>query len=212
MNGSDLRHVFKVNGLYELPFGHNKRFNPSNGVLSRIVGGWNVAAISTLQSGTPFSILSGRGTLNRAARSANETANTTLTGSQLNQLIGFVMTGSGPMYVDSSIKGSDGRAVAADGAAPFTGQIFSQPGAGQIGTLQRNFFSGPSVFNMDAKISKMTQIKEGHSLEFRMDATNVFNHPTWFVGNQTITSTTFGKITSNFYGRRLVQFSLYYKF
>jgi hypothetical protein len=210
--GSDLRHVFKVNGLYELPFGQNKRFNPSNGVLSRIVGGWNVAAISTLQSGTPFSVLSGRGTLNRAARSANETANTTLDGSSLNDLMGVIMTGSGPMYVASSIKGSDGRAVAADGSAPFTGQVFSQPGAGTIGALQRNFFSGPSVFDMDGKISKVTRIKEGHTLELRMDATNIFNHPTWFVGNQTITSTTFGKITSNFYGRRLVQFSLYYRF
>jgi len=44
------------------------------------------------------------------------------------------------------------------------------------------------------------------------DATNVFNHPTWFIGNQTITSTNFGKITSNFFGRRLVQFALYYRF
>lgn len=210
--GSDLRHVIKANGIYELPFGHNKRFNPSNRVLSKMVDGWNVAAIMTEQSGTPFSVLSGRGTLNRAARSANETANTTLTGDQLNQLFGVVMTGSGPMYVASSVKGSDGRAVAPDGAAPFTGQVFYQPAAGTIGTLQRNYFSGPWVFDMDAKVSKVTSIREGKTIEFRAEATNVFNHPTWFVGNQTITSTTFGKITSTFYGRRLAQFSLYFRF
>jgi hypothetical protein len=65
---------------------------------------------------------------------------------------------------------------------------------------------------MDAKLSKMITLVEGKTLEFRADATNVFNHPTWFIGDQTITSTSFGKITSNYYGRRLVQFSLYFRF
>jgi hypothetical protein len=45
-----------------------------------------------------------------------------------------------------------------------------------------------------------------------MDSTNIFNHPTWSIGNQTITSTNFGKITSTFFGRRLVQFGLKYSF
>jgi hypothetical protein len=210
--GSDLRHVFKANGQYTLPFGKNKRFAPSNRVVSKIVEGWDVAGIMTLQSGPPFSVLSGRGTLNRAARSAGETANTSLTGDQLNQLFTLIMTGTGPTYVNASVKGTDGRAVAGDGAAPFAGQIFSQPGPGTIGGLQRNYFTGPRVFNMDAKLSKMITLVEGKTLEFRADATNVFNHPTWFIGDQTITSTSFGKITSNYYGRRLVQFSLYFRF
>ncbi len=65
---------------------------------------------------------------------------------------------------------------------------------------------------MYAKLSKVTTIKEKHTLELRMDATNIFNHPTWFIGNQTITSTTFGKITSSFFARRLVQFGMTYRF
>jgi hypothetical protein len=72
--------------------------------------------------------------------------------------------------------------------------------------------TGPSVWNLDFNMKKETKITERHSIELRMDATNVFNHATWYVGNQTVTSTTFGKITSNYYGRRLVQFALYYKF
>jgi hypothetical protein len=212
VNGSDITHVFKANGVYELPFGQGKKFNPGNRVLSRIASGWRFSSILTEQSGTPFGVLSGRGTLNRAARSGSETANTSLTKSQLDGLFGVQMTGNGPFFVPQSIKGSDGRAVAADGAAPFSGQVFSQPVAGNIGSLQRNYFSGPWVFDMDASISKLTKIKERHSLELRMDSTNIFNHPTWFIGNQTITSTNFGKITSTFFGRRLVQFGLKYSF
>jgi hypothetical protein len=212
VNGSDITHVFKANGVYELPFGQGKKFNPGNRVLSRIASGWRFSSILTEQSGTPFGVLSGRGTLNRAARSGSETANTSLTKSQLDGLFGVQMTGNGPFFVPQSIKGSDGRAVAADGAAPFSGQVFSQPVAGNIGSLQRNYFSGPWVFDMDASISKLTKIKERHSLELRMDSTNIFNHPTWSIGNQTITSTNFGKITSTFFGRRLVQFAMYYRF
>jgi hypothetical protein len=40
----------------------------------------------------------------------------------------------------------------------------------------------------------------------------MWNHPTFFVGNQNINSTTFGKVTSTFLGRRLVQFQLTYQF
>jgi hypothetical protein len=83
------------------------------------VSGWRVAGIMTEQSGTPFSVLSGRGTLNRAARSANETARMSLDKSQVDDLFSVQMTGNGPFFVPQSIKGSDGRAGAADAAAPF---------------------------------------------------------------------------------------------
>ena len=207
---SDLRQVFKANFNYDLPFGEGHKLNERH--MNRVLSGWKTAGIFTAQSGTPFSILSVRGTLNRAARSTYNTVNTTLTGSQLNDLFQLRMTGTGPMYVAASAIGSDGRAVAPDGSAPFTGQVFFEPAAGTIGSLQRMDMSGPSVWDLDFNLKKETKITERHSIELRMDATNVMNHATWVVGNQTVTSTTFGKITGNFYGRRLVQFALYYKF
>ncbi len=208
--GSDLRHVFKANFNYDLPFGDGHKLNVTH--LGRVIGGWKMAGIFTMQTGTPFSILSARGTLNRSARSTYNTINTSLTGSQLSDLFQFRMTGTGPMYVNSSAIGSDGRAVAADGAAPFTGQVFFQPAAGTLGSLQRMDMTGPSVWNLDFNMKKEVKITERHSVELRMDATNVMNHATWYISNQNVTSTTFGKITSNYYGRRLVQFALYYRF
>jgi hypothetical protein len=207
---SDLRQVFKANFNYDLPFGKGHKLDQRS--LSRILSGWSTAGIFTMQTGTPFSILSGRGTLNRAGRSTYNTVNTNLTGSQLNDLFQLRMTGNGPMYVAASGIGTDGRAVAPDGSAPFTGQVFTEPGAGTIGSLQRMDLTGPSVWDLDANVKKEFKITERHKIELRMDATNVMNHTTWFIGNQTVTSTTFGKITSTYYGRRLVQFALYYKF
>jgi hypothetical protein len=122
------------------------------------------------------------------------------------------MTPSGPYYVAASALGSDGRAVATDGTAAFTGQIFTEPGAGTIGTLQKADLNGPGVWDFDFKASKDITFSENKGLQIRMDSTNFFNHTTWYLGDQTLTSTTFGKITSQYYGNRLIQFGLYLKF
>jgi len=206
----DLTHMIKGNAVYQLPMGegHLVSFRPLNKLLS----GWSTSGILTWQSGSPFSVLSGRGTLNRSARSTYNTANTTLNKQQLDELFQFRMTGNGTYFVNASAIGSDNRAVAADGAAPFNGQVFFQPAAGTLGALQRRMFSGPWTFNLDFTILKNTKIRERQSVDIRMDASNIFNHPTFYLGDQTITSTTFGRITSTFFGRRLIQFGLYYRF
>jgi len=208
----DLTHQIKANFVYELPAGagHWFSFKP----LDRVLSGWKVSGIITEQSGTPFSVISGRGTLNRSGntRSDNNTANTNLTRSELNKLFQVRMTPNGPYFLPASAIGADGRGVAADGAAPFNGQLFFQPGPGEIGTLQRLVFSGPWAFNMDFALSKTTKINERHQVELRMDATNIFNSPTWNVPDQTITSTNFARITGTFFGRRILQFRLEYRF
>ncbi|MBL8240717.1 MAG: TonB-dependent receptor [Bryobacterales bacterium] len=210
----DLTHSFKVNGFYEVPLGPGHRLFSGNPFASRVFGGWFAGSILTWNSGTPFSILSARGTLNRSGRSANNTAVTTLNKSQLDEVLQFRMTGSGPYMVSASAIGPDGRAVAADGVAPFSGQVFFQPGAGELGSLQRRMFSGPTNFNLDFSLQKTTKITERQSIEFRMDSSNILNHPTFDVsGDFNVTSATFGRLTSGgISGRRLIQFGLFYRF
>jgi hypothetical protein len=131
---------------------------------------------------------------------------------QLDELIGVRMTPQGPIYIAASALGPDGRAVAADGVAPFSGQVFSHPQAGTIGGLQRRMFSGPSTLDFDASIQKTTRLTERHSLEIRVEAFNVMNHPTWYLEDQNIDSTNFMKFTQTAYDRRLLQFGVYYRF
>lgn len=207
----DLRHQIKINGTYDLPLGKGRRLNYKP--VERVIGGWYVSGIYTWQTGNPFSVLSGRGTLNRAARSGNNTATALVTAEELKKLFQVRMTGVGPyFFAEGAINPADGRAVAPDGAAPFSGQVFRQPNAGELGALQRRMFNGPRVWNMDFSIGKRTAITERHSIELRMDSTNLFNHPTWYVGDLTITSTQFGRITSTMFGRRLIQFGATYRF
>jgi hypothetical protein len=219
----DNTHVFKFNGYWELPVGKGHRWNTTKPFLNQVITGWNMAGVFTEQSGNAFGIYAGasgaiRGTLNRSGRSTYNTVNTNLTKGQLDQLFQFRMTGSGPMFVPDSVKNPiDGSALAPDGSAPFAGQVFFMPAAGTIGQLQRNYFSGPWVSEMDLKIGKLTHITESKSIELRMNAVNILNHPSFGTPVNNPTATNFGAITSTFApgsgnARRIIQFELYFKF
>jgi hypothetical protein len=212
----DLRHAIKFNHVIPLPFGAGKHFS-GGPVVNKLIGGWSLNGFLTLQSGPPVSILSGRGTLNRGARSANNTVITTATGSQLESIVKFQMTGNGPIFINPSATTTGGFGVAPDGSPAFPGEVFFNPGPGQVGSLQKLSFSGPWFNNYDFSILKDIAITERHHVDFHADFFNLTNHPNFFVGDQNVNSASFGKITSMFYaadgvGPRLVQFGLRYRF
>ncbi len=199
---NDITHIFKANGLYELPFGPDKRWFNS-GVASRVLGGWQLSGIFDKRGGRPVSFVSNRGTVNRSARSTNKnTVVTSLSRSELQDKTGlFYDSATGrPLFVDPSLIGADGRA---------NPQSLANPVAGQYGTLQLTPVSGPGFWNVDMSLIKRTKIKESLNLEFRAEAFNVFNHTNFFVSNEgnDINSTTFGRLTTTF-DPRILQFAL----
>ena len=89
-------------------------------------------------------------------------------------------------------------------------------GAGTYGNLGRNVFHGPGILNTDLSIAKTTHITEKHSLTFRAEFFNFFNHTQFFNpgninGANDIASPTFGEVTLA-RDPRLVQLSLRYMF
>jgi hypothetical protein len=206
----DLTHMIKASGFYDLPFGKNHRLNAK--YLDRVIGGWTVASEMTWQSGAPFSITSGYGTLNRGARSYYNTAVSTAQGGTLSNIVKYQMTGNGPMIIAPAAINTDGSGVASPGDPAFTGQVFFNPSAGTLGPLQRRMFSGPWTFGMDASLMKKIAITERNNLELRMQAFNVLNHSTFWAGDQNINSTTFGVMNYTFFGSRVAEFTLTYRF
>jgi hypothetical protein len=200
---TDLTHQFKANYSYDLPFGEGHRIHGR--VWDKIIGGWMTSGNITWTSGNPFSIYSGLGTFLSAGDSYDNEATTLETMSQLKNQIEFRMTGNGPYIVPASAVGFDGRGVAPFGQPAFSGQLFYNPGPGQLGTLQKRVFDGPPIFDMDAKLAKSIKIKERISTELFMEALNVFNHQNYFVSDQDINSQQFGKVTSTsgFYPRQI---------
>ncbi|MGH9902745.1 MAG: hypothetical protein ACRD68_13130, partial [Pyrinomonadaceae bacterium] len=203
---NDVTHVFKANGLYDLPVGPGKMFLDYGGALGKLFGGWQVNGIYEMRTGRPLSFVSGRGTLNRAARSTNKnTANTTLGVNDLRGLTGVFfdpVTGR-PLVFDPSLIGPDGRA---------NPEFFQNPTAGTLGNLPLTPVSGPGYWNFDLGLIKRTRISERTNVEFRAEFFNLFNHTNFFTPEvQNINSTTFGQVTDTF-EPRIIQFALKFNF
>jgi len=217
----DLRHSIKANAIYDFPMGKGHRL--SYGPLNKLLGGWSTGLVMSWQSGAPFSILSGLGTLNRSNSTQNytdpgsnsyyNTADTALTGAQLNNIVKFQMTGNGPYMIAPSAINSDGTgAVLGVGEAAFPGEVFFNPGAGTLGTLQRRMFSGPWSFDLDASVQKRVYFTDRQSLELRVEGVNVLNHPTFWSGDQNINTPPFGLVGSMLNSPRILQIGMKYQF
>lgn len=206
----DRTHTFNFNGLYELPFGRGKRWLNEGGAVDKIVGGFQFSSILNISSGVPTTVIDGRGTLNRAARSATQPATTSLTADQVKELFGVFKTPNGVFIVNPSVlfatatnpttgatlSGVDltkplpagftnltVRGAAPVGSAPFANQVFFPNAPGSTGNMSRNFINGPMYFNWDAGLLKNISITENTRLQLRGEVFNVLNHANFFAGS-----------------------------
>jgi hypothetical protein len=182
-------HAVTTYGTYDLPFGPNRMLfsnvNPS--VVGRIIGGWQLSWIHTMQTGRPgyFSAnttLWGNGTPDKVGefdtKSGHITwANGARTGSYYNDM--YVKTAD-PQC--ASVTTRDGlscglEAVALKNPDGSAGKIiFQNPLPGQRGNFARYDISTPLTWNTDMAFTKAVKIAEGKSIQIRVDATNVWNH------------------------------------
>ena len=210
-------HVVAANTIYELPFGRDKKWLNGNGLVDALAGGWQVASIVSWQSGSPISITSQRGTFNRALRSncadpiGCNTAFSTLSVDEIKNLLGIHKVADKIYWIDPSVIDSvSGRAVGADNlgnSAGFAGQVFFNPGAGEVGNLPIMIFDGPSQFRVDLALSKRIRLTDRYRVELKGEAFNLTNTPSFFRGDMDINSTTFGRLTQVNVASRVIQLS-----
>ncbi len=141
----DLRHRLVMNYLVELPFGPGRAYL-NHGIAGRVLGGWELAGISTFQSGRPFDVFTSR-----------DPEHTGLSGRP--DLIG-----------DPSIPAGS----PATQTGPLA-SAFAAPPYGRPGNLGRNTFTGPKYFNTDVVLIKRFRISERFNVQFRAEGFNVFN-------------------------------------
>ena len=204
-----ISHVMNANALIDLPFGRDRRWLNRSGILDTIVGGWQAGTVVHWQSGSPISILAQRGTFNRTARSFHQTARTTLSADELKKLLGVREVNGIVYWIDPKvIDPNTGRAVGPDtlGNSPgFPGQVFFNPMAGEVGNLPILAFDGPSQFVTDLSITKRVRVWKQAGLRLRADIFNLFNTVNFWVADNDINSTTFGRIIDTTTSPRLIQ-------
>jgi hypothetical protein len=67
-----------------------------------------------------------------------------------------------------------------NGRNEFNTAAFSTESLGQLGNVPRRFFYGPGINNFDMTLTKMLRLTESKSLEFRLEAFNMFNHAQFY--------------------------------
>jgi len=174
----DRRHTFVQSYVYELPFGKNKKFLNS-GAASWLLGGWGVSGVLTRMSGTPL-----RFTADGSSLAASGTQQVPF------EIAPFkVLGGIGPnLWFDPSSFCKVGQ--------PNTNPNCPVLGNGVLGNMTRYMLAGPGLFNLDAAVYRNFPISERMGFEFRAEAFSITNTPHFSNPDTSITSTTFGQITS----------------
>jgi len=148
----DVRHTFIMNGVYQLPLGSGRQFLKGNGLVSQVLGGWELAGIASARTGLPVNV-----TISRSA-SALPDGNTS---SQRPNLVPGVS-----IYAASpSINGW------------FNPAAFSAPANGTWGNLGRYIANGPGNYEIDSSLQKRFRITERLHVSLRAAAFNLLNHP-----------------------------------
>src|SRR5580704_5704938 len=204
----DATHRFVFSGTWEIPI--SKPFQ-SNVVMKKITEGWVANAITTFQSGQPFTIYSNfdnslqgnfldRPNLIGKIRTLNARTNTSFAASAANcSLQAPDANGNltGNFYFDPT---------AFD--CTFNGDLHLAPGSlASFGDLGRNTLRGPGINNWYISFLKRMKFTESKSLEFRAEMFNAFNHAQFLNPDNQGFSGTFGQISKT-RGPRLVQFAL----
>jgi len=86
-----------------------------------------------------------------------------------------------------------------NGQPYFNPSLFSENALGTPGNASRRYFHGPGMANFDMALLKNLRLSESQSLQFRLEAFNVFNHAQFF-GPQAVDgnigSATFGQVVN----------------
>jgi hypothetical protein len=78
----------------------------------------------------------------------------------------------------------------------FNTAAFVAPAQGTYGNARRNSIIGPGSKVFDMAFTKLFPLKESRMLEFRAQATNIFNIPNYSSIDTNLSSPTFGRVTA----------------
>jgi Carboxypeptidase regulatory-like domain len=182
-------HSFVASGTYQLPFGSGKEYlNSMNRAGELTLGGWSVNTILSFSTGQPQTI-----------------------GSQISTGSGF---GAYAVEVPGQSKYNGGIRHYYNPAAFKDPPLVATIGQSDLSPLggPNTQVNGPGYKNVDFSVFKGFKITEGSHAEFRAEAFNLTNTPSFNLPTNTDykDQTNFGQITSTRSNARELQFALKY--
>jgi hypothetical protein len=191
LSSQDVPQRLVVSYVLDLPFGRGKKFLAGlGGPVGKIVSGWGLDGITTLQRGFPLKFGTSNATQAFGA------------GARPNRVPGCKAELSGS--AESRLH------------EWFNTSCFSQPNAFVFGDEPRvdSSLRQEGIVNFDFAVFKRTTFgpSERMGLEFRTEFFNLFNHPQFGAPDTGLPDATFGSINYTVNNPRLVQFALKFVF
>lgn len=180
--GYDYRHV------ENLVIVAKSNFHDMNRVGRLMINNWELAPLMHITSGTALNVTAGQD--NSLTDVGNDRPNLVL--------------GVNPYHEVKFNKGAGeanreylNPAAFQQVTAPCGSNLNGCPTLGTYGNIGRNAFRSPPFFQFDAQISRMFPIHERLTLDLRLEAFNVLNHPDFGFPTtpQNLTSSTFGQVS-----------------
>ena len=174
LSAFDITQNFVVSYNYQLPFA--RLFHAAN----RLTQGWELSGITRFSTGFPVTLIN--------------YGDNSLLGAEPNGINNY-----GVDEPDVAPGSLDLNHNPRNGLSYFNAALFSNNALGTPGNASRRYFYGPGMENFDMAVLKNLRLTESKSLQFRLEAFNVFNHAQFF-GPQAvdgnISSGTFGQVVS----------------
>ena len=148
-----------------------------SGWMSRVLNNWQIAPLVKYQSGLPVNPLTGK--------------DNSLTG----------VNNDRPDVVSSTVYTGDPHGLFYQYINP---KLYVANPLGTLGNAGHNSLRGPGFFDIDMAISRSFKLTERLTFDVRGEAFNLFNHPNFMAPNATISSSSFGQITTA-YDPRILQ-------
>ena len=124
----DIPHRFVASYIYDLPFLKTSR----NAILRHVVAGWQIAGVTTIQSGTPVNVTI-----------SPDRANIGISGLQRPDLVGPVPS-----------MNCDTNPTTREPINCFDSTAFALPAQFTFGNASRNILRGPKLISTDLSLSK----------------------------------------------------------
>ena len=193
----DVTHVFALSLIQGLPF---DSVGFLHSVSRKVTRGWQLLNITTLTTGSPFTVYSG----------VQQTGFGTAAADRPDLVSVPDFSTSRPVREDYFGRGANNSSFF---SIPIGVPGGTGPNQGRFGTLGRNTFRGPGFHNFDMALIKNTPFgrRNGGELgviQFRAELFNIFNVVNFGLPSNTVRGTGFGLISRTAGTSRQIQFSL----
>ena len=160
--------VSVTNFTYQAP-----KFESFNPIIRNVIGGWSLSGLVTLQSGPPFTINGGNGNNNSGFLVYQDRAD--LTGAPLK-----VRQGNKSNWINHY----------------FNTAAFTNNAVRTAGNSPKYLMQGAPIYTADLGVQKNWTYRERYGLQFRFEAFNALNHPSYGQPDSNPDDSNFGAITS----------------